>query len=115
MSLSALSQTFFDQSFSDSSRTLVTVDKFSSATAFSANYTSIGWLAAAGVWLQITDDGTNRKCLASNDGINYAQIHSIGRTDYLTADEVGFYVNNNDQGGNTNPNAIMVLLSWVQS
>ena len=42
------------------------------------------------IFLRIEDDGTNRKCHFSGDGINFAQIHSVSRTDYLTADYVGW-------------------------
>lgn len=93
---------------------VVTADKWSSATAFSANYTAVVWYGTAGIWLQIKDDGTNRKCLISNDGTNFTQIHSVGRTDYMTGDEVGFYINDNDQSGTTTYNSYMVLLSWLQ-
>ena len=42
------------------------------------------------LFLRIEDDGTNRKCHFSGDGINFVQIHSVSRTDYLTADYLGW-------------------------
>jgi hypothetical protein len=44
------------------------------------------------LFLQIGDDGTNRLVKFSADGQNFETFHSIGRTDFLTADEWGFYV-----------------------
>lgn len=69
-------------------------------------------LAAAphsgGVWLRATDDGTNRICSWSTDGIEFTQIHSVGRTDYMTADEIGFVVASN----NSTYEAGARFLSW---
>ena len=42
------------------------------------------------IFLRIEDDGTNRKCHFSGDGVNFVQIHSVSRIDYLTADYVGW-------------------------
>lgn len=59
---------------------------------FSANY--IAWLAdsprLAGpmIWLRFADDNTNRIVSVSNDGKNFNQIHSVLRTDFMTADQV---------------------------
>ena len=82
--------------------------KWNSPTSFSANYTNIGiaWLGPF-FFIRITDDGTNRICSYSSDGQNWATFHSVGRTDFLTADEVGFFVN-----GST---AAMTLLSWQET
>lgn len=72
--------------------------KFNSSSSFDANYASNnGGLPMAPLFLRVADDGTNRILSTSLDGINFAVYHSIGRTDFLTADEVcwGGY-NNND-------------------
>jgi hypothetical protein len=71
--------------------------KWSSATAFSANYTSVG-MGLVGRWLRITDNGTNRICYSSDDGINWISYHSVTRLDFLTggADQFGLFVS----GGN---------------
>lgn len=88
------------------------ITKWNSATSFSAGYTqaNTGTLFIR-MWLRITDNGTNRICSFSHDGQNFMQFHSVGRTDFLTADEVGFhiYCNNGTQG------AGMTLLSWKQT
>lgn len=85
---------------------------FTNATTFSANYaTSMGWTHAGVLWLQISDDGSNRICRVSQDGQHWLQVHSVGRTDFLTADQVGFYVNAVQA---TWPVG-MTLLSWRQT
>ena len=41
-------------------------------------------------WLRIVDDSVNRICYSSRDSINWTQYHSVGRTDYITPNQVGF-------------------------
>lgn len=86
--------------------------KFSSPTAFSATYQDRGFQRNGGVaWLRIADDGANRICSFSGDGQNWMVYHSVGRTDFLTADEVGFFANDA-----TNAYEVgMTLLSWAQA
>jgi hypothetical protein len=88
------------------------VFKFTNPTTFSATYVSRAALALGPqICLRIADNGTNRICSVSTDGQNFKDIHSVGRTDFLTADEVGVFVN--DQS-NTIASA-MTLLSWKQA
>lgn len=89
------------------------VDKFTNPTTFSARYTSMKanhFLAAGALWLKLEDDGTNRKVHYGVDGVNWQQLHSVSRTDFLTADEVGFYAS----AGNATYKAGVTLLSWKQ-
>lgn len=51
------------------------------------------------VWLRITEDSSNRKVYFSNDGITWIQVHTIGRTDFLTANKVFLFVDPNESGG----------------
>lgn len=74
------------------------ISKWNSATSFSASYTlgdnDAGSFRGDGmIWLRVVDDNVNRVSSVSRDGINWLQVHSVGRTDFLTADEVGFDVN----------------------
>lgn len=67
--------------------------KYTSETAFSADYANhaVSWVTGQPlVWLQIEDDGTNRKVRYSNDGINFITLHSVGRSDFLTGDQIVF-------------------------
>lgn len=90
--------------------------KLTDATTFSADYTLAGqvrpYLWGSPAWARIADDGVNRICSFSNDGTNWFQFHSIGRTDFLTggADQVLFFA---DDETNTYECG-MTLLSWVQ-
>lgn len=72
------------------------VQKWTNPTTFSAAYSgerSNFPPVSPVLWLRITDNGTNRICSFSADGINFIASHTVGRTDFLTADEVGFFVN----------------------
>ena len=69
----------------------LSVWKYTDATTFSASYFDVVSWNEDLMFFRIEDDGTDRKCYVSIDGINFIQIHSIGRTDFLTADEVGFF------------------------
>lgn len=81
--------------------------KFSSPTAFTANYTLIQGVPCGGTfWLQISDDGTNRIARYSGDGVNFVFWHSIARADFLTADQVGFCIEPKTVG------VAAALLSW---
>lgn len=62
-------------------------------------------------WFQISDNGTNRICRWSQDGQNWIPFHTVGRTDYLTANQVGFFVNCQNTSGAFDT-ADMTLLSW---
>lgn len=86
--------------------------KYTNPTTFSASYVAPGGnFCAQTLWLRIADNGTNRICSYSLDGQNFITLHTVGRTDFLTADEIGFFVN--DQ---TNTYEVgCVLLSWVEA
>lgn len=87
-------------------------DKWTSETVFSATYGTIRpFYPGAPIWLRIADDGANRICSYSADGINFLAYHSIGRTDFLTADEVGFAASDSGNAYDIG----MTLLSWKQA
>ncbi|MCC7366781.1 MAG: hypothetical protein IT306_00040, partial [Chloroflexi bacterium] len=90
--------------------TFVQVLKFTSESAFSANY--VAHVADATIWwLRIQGNGSNRICSTSKDGRAFVEIHSVSRTDFITPDQVGFFVNAYNQ---TTPNipAAVSLISW---
>jgi len=72
--------------------------KFTNPTTYSgATYYSYEFMPMGGlIWLRIADNGTNRITSISSDGQNWTDIHSVGRTDYLTADEIGIAVDCNN-------------------
>jgi hypothetical protein len=43
-------------------------------------------------WFRIVDDGTNRLYYVSADGVTWRLIHSVARTTFLTADQIGFHI-----------------------
>jgi hypothetical protein len=70
-------------------------EKWNNTGSFSASYSGVGnypGTRGGGIWLRIRDDGTNRISSYSNDGINFRVLQSVGRTDFLTATQVGFFV-----------------------
>jgi hypothetical protein len=77
--------------------------KYTNETTFSADYNSKNFAALSMgpmLWIQVADDGTNRTCAVSIDGINFVQTHTIGRTDFLTADQLVFGI---DSNGSSSP------------
>lgn len=70
--------------------------KYTNTTTWSAYYNEIRWPHRGPLWLRIADNGTNRICSYSLDGVNFLVFHSVGRTDHLTADQIGFYANSNN-------------------
>lgn len=89
--------------------------KFTSATAFSADYTTIG-VPQMYRWFKIADDTTNRKVSFSADGSNWIQLHSVSRTDFLTggADQIGFHLSA-ENSSTPNYAPIVNLWSWAVS
>ena len=84
------------------------VFKMNSATNFNATLFDLGQGQGSGVqWLQISDDGTNRIWRWSSNGLDWIQLNSEGRTTFLTADQVGFFTNNDSTG--------LTLLSWEET
>lgn len=84
--------------------------KWTNETSFSAAYVGYPFTLPSYIWLRIADDNTNRVCSYSFNGRNFITVHSVGRTDFLTADEVGFFVNTQ----NTANEVGMQVYSWVQ-
>lgn len=79
---------------------VVFLAKENSPTSFNSSYTlsfaeaynMVAGLAVISVpfWMRLTDDGTNRKCWFSADGDHWFLVHSVGRTDFITPDQIGF-------------------------
>ena len=91
-------------------QTGVSVAKFNSPTSWNATYISVASKPSAfGVlYLRIQDDNTNRICSFSFDGVNFIQVHSVSRTDYITPDKIGIGVD----AANSSYSAGLALLSW---
>jgi hypothetical protein len=91
--------------------------KWTNATTFSATYVmtfeNMNWFWRDIVWVRLKDDGTTRFSQVSQDGKTWFTAHSVGRTDFMTADEVGFW-SLAPAGLGTQPTA-MWLLSWEEA
>jgi len=71
----------------------LTYQKWTNTTTASANYLNdVAIKLHNPYWVQIQDDNTNRIVRVSSDGMNWMQIHSVGRTDFLTPNQMGFGV-----------------------
>jgi hypothetical protein len=90
------------------------VTKFTDETTLSANYVSLLMSERDTLhFLRIADDGASRTCAYSLDGRHWTQVHTVGRTDFLTADQVGFVVGVNVATAGFCMTA--TLLSWEES
>jgi hypothetical protein len=87
--------------------------KYNSPTSYSGTYLSRGYSPGALLWLRIADNGTNRICSVSGDGVHWRVFHTIGRTDFLTATEVGFFLDVTDSG--VLHGTGITLVSWLQA
>ena len=61
-------------------------------------------------WVRLVDDNTNRKWQVSWDGFYWRTVHSIGRTDFITPDSVGFSLR---QDGTDNAEKVVSVYSWL--
>lgn len=87
--------------------------KYTNATTYSADYASVApgtLFGSRTIWFQIEDNNTNRIVRYSWDGINFFTLHTVGRTDFLTADQVGWFVQN--EGG---VEMVANLFSWLEA
>lgn len=76
--------------------------KWTSVTAFSADYLqrTITTLSN-GIpnWLRVRDDATTRFLEYSYNAIDWTTFHSVGRTDHITPNQIGWGLNSNNSGG----------------
>ncbi len=103
-----------DYNVNSASRTYEVI-KFTNPTTFSASVSVTSGSRTLGdaalVWMQISDDGSNRKMRVSTNGYNWTELYSEGRTTFLTADQVGWGVN----AYNATRGYTMTLLSWKET
>ena len=85
--------------------------KFNSPTSFFADYIAPSVSVGGKVWLRIVDNGTNRITLFSVDGINFLEIYTVGRTDFMTPNEIGF-VMSTENSATPHLAPIVRLISW---
>lgn len=87
----------------------LSIEKWTNLTTFSASYATIPYVWHSLLWMRVLDDNTNRKTLVSTDGLDWTELHSVGRTDFLTANQVVIGLRcNNDATPNLTP-AVRIL------
>jgi hypothetical protein len=59
-------------------------------------------------FFRLADDNTNRTLSISQDGLHFTTIHSVGRTDFLTADQFVLGIVNNNTLGETGVSLVHV-------
>ena len=90
---------------------LLPVCKWNSATSVLSYYTAPAMPTGYPFWFRIQVDSTNRICSYSVDGKYFANVHSVSKTDYITADEVGFYIG---QQSNSSQQGTSLIISWLE-
>jgi hypothetical protein len=97
-----------------SDRNIIEMTKWNDPGSFNSVYD--GGLTVAPpdrpLWLRLVDNGTNRMGYFSYDGVYWHMIPSsfVDRTDFITADQVGFGVNGSVNNPGTSP--AVWLLGW---
>ena len=83
------------------------VSKYDDYATFNADYDS-AYVRLVQLWLRLEDNNTNRIVSMSIDGGNWTTVHSVGRTDFLTADQIGIVI---EAANSSTPNldAFMVV------
>lgn len=82
--------------------------KWTDPTTFSADYSSKYEMPAREIWLKIEDDNTNRKTHFGDNEADLEQLSTVGRTDFLTANEVCIAV----KAQNASADVQMTVVSW---
>jgi hypothetical protein len=85
-------------------------DKWTNPSTYVGHYATVpsGTVRGPLIWLRIQDDGTQRNCFVGADGRNWILLHAVARTDFLTADMVGIYVD-----ANTGANGYQAAAAFV--
>jgi hypothetical protein len=76
--------------------------KWTSVTAFSADYlqrTITTLNRGIPNWLRVRDDATTRFLEYSYNAIDWIIFHSVGRTDFIIPNQIGWGINSNNSGG----------------
>ena len=84
---------------------------FHSHTTWAGTYRQTEVLPLQTWFLRLADNGTNRILSFSADGRNFVTFHSVSRTDFITADQVGFYGNPYVSGADQ----VVTVLSWKEA
>lgn len=89
----------------------IQVIRWTNSTTSTTAYQTVAGHNVPPRWLRIADNNTSRIFSISADGVNWVTIHTIGRTDHMTADQVGIYIVPNNEA-TPNFDTVLTLLSW---
>ena len=71
----------------------IAVEKCTNETTYDSAYlAAFSFGKAHELILRLADNNTNRIVSISQDGYNWTVLHTVGRTDYMTANQYGIYV-----------------------
>jgi hypothetical protein len=88
----------------------IMVNHWDDPTTFSTTLIDIkNYANPALVWLRASGDSINRYYMASNDGCNFFVLDSGVRTDFMTANEIGFGVSTENS-----KDAYLTVFSWKE-
>lgn len=85
--------------------------KMASPTSFNGDYFTIGTtsqISWSGVWFRLEDDGVNRNFYYSNNGFDFVKVFNTARTDFITPNQIGIFVDCINAGIYT----ALHVLSW---
>jgi hypothetical protein len=86
----------------NSSLVRLAVYRWNSPTSFNSTaIQNIGYMPGSVVWMRIEDDNTDRNFYISGDGQNWDEVFTTPRTTFLTADRIGFGINDDGAGART--------------
>lgn len=72
------------------------IDNYSSTSAYASSVLQTLYpIQTDLMWFRITDDGTNRTYSISTDAVNFARMGQVTNTNYLTPNQLGFFINTN--------------------
>lgn len=83
------------------------VNNYSNPTTYSSTPANGKYMSD--IFWRIADNGTSRICSVSADGINFYPVYTVGRTTFLTADQIGFVLNT----GSASFDNGLTVISWV--
>lgn len=109
----------FEHIYTTTNGLAMAVENYSATNTYNAtlaggdNYPGTGL-----IWMRIQDDGTDRIYSLSINGVHWTQYYKETRTNYLTANEVGFFINPLlGSGGSTTRQPVggVHLLHWLET
>lgn len=74
----------------------ISSSKWNSVSSWSGAYFDMPIHTGGYIWYKIYDNNTARYYYYSIDGQNFLQLYSVSRTDFITPDQIGFFVNVNN-------------------